>query len=103
MSIGEILAETELELDPAAVGDDATATDRFRPGAGFWIGIGWLALLAVVALLADVLPLADPLRPDPANAGDPPSWSHWFGTDALGRDLLSASRSAPGCRCSSPP
>jgi peptide/nickel transport system permease protein len=31
----------------------------------------------------------DPLRSNTAQALRPPSWQHWFGTDHLGRDILS--------------
>ncbi len=31
----------------------------------------------------------DPLRSNTAQALQPPSWQHWFGTDHLGRDILS--------------
>lgn len=51
------------------------------------------ALLVVVWLLAALLaPLLAPYAPEHVGAGprlDPPSLSHPFGTDALGRDLLS--------------
>lgn len=48
-----------------------------------------VALLFVVSLLA---PLLVPYDPNGINAWQvlsPPSWQHWFGTDELGRDVLS--------------
>jgi peptide/nickel transport system permease protein len=54
-----------------------------------------LAATAVVgaliglAVLAPVLSPWDPLRPDTRQILMPPSWSHWLGTDQLGRDVLS--------------
>lgn len=50
---------------------------------------GWLVLVALAALTADVLPLPDPNVVDAPNALLPPSWDHWLGTDGLGRDQLS--------------
>lgn len=56
------------------------------------VGILLAAALVLVALLAPLL------APDPADAGSAthplvsllgPSWSHPFGTDAVGRDVLS--------------
>jgi ABC-type dipeptide/oligopeptide/nickel transport system permease subunit len=55
------------------------------------------ALIAVIALLvlvgsAVAAPLVAPYHPntlDPVNAFAEPSRAHWFGTDELGRDLLS--------------
>ncbi len=48
-------------------------------------------LLAIFALLAAIGPLVSPYDPN-AMTFDmllPPSWTHWLGTDDLGRDLLS--------------
>jgi peptide/nickel transport system permease protein len=50
--------------------------------------VGWLALVVVLAVTADLLPIADPLQTDPRTNAAGPSPSHWFGTDTLGRDLL---------------
>jgi len=53
-------------------------------------GLVILALIVLIALLAPVLPLADPDVTAPANRLLPPlSPGHLLGTDALGRDLLS--------------
>ncbi|NUR88317.1 MAG: dipeptide/oligopeptide/nickel ABC transporter permease/ATP-binding protein [Nonomuraea sp.] len=62
---------------------------RRRLGLGFWIAAGWILLVLAGALLADLLPLA---RYDETLAGPPesgPSLAHPFGTDGLGRDVLS--------------
>ncbi len=56
-----------------------------------------LAILAATVLV----PLFTPHAPDKQNPGaalQPPSWSHWLGTDQLGRDL--ASRLAAGAAVS---
>lgn len=51
---------------------------------------GVIALVFVlVALFAPLLAPHDPAQPDFANALSAPSWSHWLGTDDLGRDQLS--------------
>lgn len=53
--------------------------------AGGWV----VAMLFVVSLLA---PLLAPYDPNGINAWrvlEAPSWQHWFGTDELGRDVLS--------------
>jgi peptide/nickel transport system permease protein len=56
-----------------------------------WIGLAMLATIVLIALLAPLL------APDPADAGVAthpeavllgPSWAHPFGTDLVGRDLL---------------
>lgn len=56
-----------------------------------------LALLAatgigLIVVTAAAAPLVAPYAPDaldPTHAFASPSWAHWFGTDELGRDLLS--------------
>jgi peptide/nickel transport system permease protein len=59
---------------------------RTRTGAA---GTAIVGLLIVVAALAPILAPANPMAIDPAARLEPPSASHWFGTDDLGRDLLS--------------
>lgn len=45
--------------------------------------------LVLIAVLAPYLARWDPNRPDVKKILDPPSRSHWLGTDQLGRDVLS--------------
>ena len=52
-------------------------------------GCGIVILLFVVSLLASVLAPYDPGAIDLRNVLAPPSGEHWFGTDQLGRDVLS--------------
>lgn len=47
------------------------------------------ALLVLLALFGPWLAPFDPLASNAAVALQPPSAQHWFGTDALGRDILS--------------
>jgi peptide/nickel transport system permease protein len=51
--------------------------------------LGLLAVLVVLALLGPTLAPHDPLASDTARKLEPPSGRHWFGTDQLGRDILS--------------
>ena len=48
-----------------------------------------LAALIVLALVGPALAPYNPLATDVALALSPPSFAHWFGTDQLGRDILS--------------
>lgn len=64
-------------------------TRRRRWGPGFWIGAG---LITVFLLMAALGPAVAPFSPIKVGAGpllQPPSTTHLFGTDALGRDLFS--------------
>jgi len=47
------------------------------------------ALLVVLAIAGPAIAPFDPLASNAAAALQPPSAVHWFGTDALGRDMLS--------------
>lgn len=62
-------------------------------GIGFWIAIGWVVLVVLLAILAPWLPLKDPdARYIDREIGRPPyspSATHWFGTDRDARDMFS--------------
>jgi peptide/nickel transport system permease protein len=45
--------------------------------------------IALVALIAPLIAPYDPIQVQPDKIFEPWSWSHWLGTDELGRDLLS--------------
>lgn len=64
----------------------------------FAIGIAVLVLLVAVAVFAPVVAPYDPAATSPTRALQPPSGAHLFGTDQLGRDILS--RVAYGARLS---
>ena len=53
------------------------------------VGVGLLALFAVCAAFAPWLAPWDPAQLDLTGRLMGPSWTHWFGTDELGRDILS--------------
>lgn len=70
---------------------------RVARGWGGRLAIGWIVVVVAAAVLAPVLPLADPY----ASTGSyraTPSWPHLLGTDRLGRDILA--RSVFGARAS---
>ena len=74
------------------------STTKHRWGVAVWLSAGWLVVLALAAIFADVLPLYDPAD---TRAGIPlsiPTSQNWLGTDQLGRDLLS--RTIYGARVS---
>ncbi|MDT0203184.1 dipeptide/oligopeptide/nickel ABC transporter permease/ATP-binding protein [Nocardioides sp. AE5] len=76
----------------------ARASHAPRSRLLLWLCAAWVVLVIGLALLADVLPLADPTE---TLVGDPrsgPSSDHWLGTDVLGRDVLA--RVAHGARVS---
>lgn len=60
---------------------------RFRRHRGAVLGAIILTIIIVSCLLAPLSPY-DPEKSDLTNALQPPSWQHPFGTDPLGRDML---------------
>jgi peptide/nickel transport system permease protein len=60
---------------------------RFRRHPGAMAGAAILGLLVLSIILVQFSPY-DSERSDMVNRYQPPSWEHPFGTDALGRDLL---------------
>ena len=53
------------------------------------VAAGLFALFVLLALIGPAIVPYDPLASDTAVALKPPSAAHWFGTDALGRDIFS--------------
>ena len=52
---------------------------------GLIICLAWI----IIAIIAPILPIADPLQQSMADRFQSPSGAHWFGTDGLGRDVFS--------------
>lgn len=90
-----VIAETQVQT---VEGEDESALPRHRLGPAFWIPVAWTMLVVVLAATADLLPLRNPIDSDFASVSNWPSTTHWFGTDQLGRDILS--RSIFGARVS---
>jgi peptide/nickel transport system permease protein len=61
---------------------------RFKKNKRALVGLVMLVILIIAALFAPVLTPYDPLEPNYANRLQSPNGSHWFGTDELGRDIL---------------
>lgn len=81
------MATLELSLEDEA--GAAPVRRRRRLGLLFWFAIGWMVLVFVVAIFADLLPLPSPTDMDMLERRGPISAEHWLGTDGLGRDELS--------------
>lgn len=78
---------------------EAPRKARRRPmGLIFWLAVIWIGIVFLAALFADLLPISDPAKMSLIARRKPPSSLHWFGTDHLGRDILS--RTIHGTRVS---
>ncbi len=71
---------------------EAVPPRKRRRNAALWLSVVWLILIIASAVLAPWLGfLDDPHRPLAGQPEEGPSWSHWFGTDQLGRDMFARS------------
>ena len=70
-------------------GTPAAPKKKSALGKIFWISIIWIGLVFLLAIVASWIGLDDPNNGNFALINSSPSWSHPFGTDDLGRDILS--------------
>ena len=63
------------------------AGDHLRRDRRAWFGAGVIVALALLAVAAPLLARHDPTGVDLIDSLQPPSASHWFGTDIQGRDV----------------
>jgi peptide/nickel transport system permease protein len=81
------MAVLEIEGDTALV---SPVRPRRRRVNGLLVAaLVWIAVIALAAILADVLPIMSPTDMDMLGKREPPSAEHLLGTDQLGRDMLS--------------
>jgi peptide/nickel transport system permease protein len=81
------MAVLEIEGDTALV---SPVHRRRRLASGLFLAaLGWIALIALAAIFADILPIVSPTDMDMLGKRAPPSAEHLLGTDHLGRDMLS--------------
>jgi ABC-type dipeptide/oligopeptide/nickel transport system permease subunit len=62
---------------------------QLRRNRGAVAGLTVLVAIIAAAVLAPAIAPYDPIRMNPSDRMQPPSTSHWFGTDLFGRDILS--------------
>ncbi|MGD0747710.1 MAG: ABC transporter permease [Acidimicrobiales bacterium] len=88
--MSSVITDDIAEIKQEIVAEEAADPTRKRLGPLFWICVGWIVLVAVMATIANLLPLPNPDLGNynsVQNAG--PGWGHLLGTDDLYRDLFS--------------
>ena len=85
------MAEVSLDRRAKDVHEEAVEEHkrRHRFGPFFWLPIAWLVIVAVAAIFAPLWGLPPPDQIDWAAIKASPGGAHPWGTDVLGRDLLS--------------
>ncbi|MFB2532953.1 ABC transporter permease [Paracoccus sp. p4-l81] len=82
-------------VNPAATTDGLAprrrnrALAKFRANRSALVGGIFVLTFVVLAALAPILPIADPIATDWGAIRKAPSAQHWLGTDEIGRDILS--------------
>jgi peptide/nickel transport system permease protein len=85
----EVTALKELQLNITARPSWLQFLNRIRHNSGAMVGLVLLGFVVFLAVFADILSPYSPIEQRLIDSLQPPSREHWFGTDELGRDLLS--------------
>ncbi len=80
------MAALDVGVDTAEV---TPVRRRRRVGGLFIASVIWIALVALGAIFADLLPIPSPTDMDMLGKRALPSAQHWLGNDVLGRDVFS--------------
>jgi peptide/nickel transport system permease protein len=84
-TLGNLSASTRVDMESPA----RRALHRLLQRKGAVIGLIIIATFVVLALFAPLMAPYDPIASSWSLVRKPPSAAHWFGTDELGRDVLS--------------
>ena len=80
---------TSAEITPDSAGSPPlkSLVRAFNANLTSWVGLGLFAMVIVIAALAPLLSVQDPIAQDVFAKLAPPSSTHIFGTDEYGRDI----------------
>jgi peptide/nickel transport system permease protein len=84
-TLGNLAVSAEIDMESPA----RRALHRLFQRKGAVIGLIVIATFIVLALFAPLIAPYDPIASSWSLVRKPPSAAHWFGTDELGRDVLS--------------
>lgn len=78
-----------IALEPAQSSPALRAWRRLLRRRGAMLGLAVVLFFVLMAVFAPLLSPHDPLATSWSAVRKPPSWEYWFGTDEIGRDVLS--------------
>jgi peptide/nickel transport system permease protein len=82
--------EAFADLREEIAAEEAADPTKKKLGVFFWVCVGWILLVAVLATIANLLPLPNPdLGNYNSVQNGAPGWGHLLGTDDLYRDIFS--------------
>ncbi len=87
--MADIALDNALLRDAAVESPMRRALRRLLRRKGAIFGLVVIALFVLVAVFAPLISPYDPAAQSWTLVRKPPSWSHWLGTDDVGRDILS--------------
>lgn len=82
-------APTELTSDPMLTAKPENRVwKKLRAHRSALLGGSLVTFFVLIALAAPILPIPDPAATDWGAVRKAPSWTHWMGTDEIGRDVM---------------
>jgi peptide/nickel transport system permease protein len=88
--MADVAFDSALARDAATIESPARrALRRLFRRKGALVGLAVIVLFVAVAVLAPLIAPYDPAAQGWTLVRKPPTWAHWFGTDEVGRDILS--------------
>lgn len=82
------MSAADTTIAPVAARTPSRAWRKFKRNRAALVGFFIIAFFAALAILAPLLPIADPLATSWTAIRLPPSAEHWMGTDEIGRDVF---------------
>ena len=79
-----VLIQPRTATQPSSIG----FLQRFRREPDLFIGIALMLLIGIIALVPELIAVQSPTAINVDQALEPPSVSHFFGTDDVGRDVF---------------
>jgi peptide/nickel transport system permease protein len=89
VSIGAVPVESAAAVSAAQATPGRNIWRNLLHSKTFIVGAAIVGFWILAAIFGNLLVPHDPLAQDLTNINKPPSGSHWFGTDQLGRDVFS--------------